>query len=159
MVEKKCNIYCRVPRKRSRAASAQNTPWWVFWKDFLSKARLGRGIPRVWGQFMHNSLIDWWWGTRQEYWVGSYFWVGCHFLLHQIFPTQWSNPGILHCRHIISVTNGLKSTEKVPKSDKIIGFSWDCSAYFFMWKFSESWWNTTYLESCAMLHAFGRSER
>ena len=24
--------------------------------------------------------------------------VGCHFLLQRIFPTQESNPGILHCR-------------------------------------------------------------
>ena len=26
--------------------------------------------------------------------------VGCHFLLRGIFPTQGSNPGLLHCRHI-----------------------------------------------------------
>ena len=26
--------------------------------------------------------------------------VGCHFLLQGIFPTQGSNPGILHCRQI-----------------------------------------------------------
>ena len=26
--------------------------------------------------------------------------VGSHFLLHGIFPTQGSNPGFLHCRHI-----------------------------------------------------------
>ena len=25
--------------------------------------------------------------------------VGCHFLLQGIFPTQGSNPGLLHCRH------------------------------------------------------------
>ena len=23
--------------------------------------------------------------------------VGCHFILQGIFPTQWSNPGLLHC--------------------------------------------------------------
>ena len=27
--------------------------------------------------------------------------VGCHFLLHGIFLTQGSNPGLLHCRHIL----------------------------------------------------------
>ena len=27
--------------------------------------------------------------------------VGCHFLLHGIFPTQGSNPGVLHCRQIL----------------------------------------------------------
>ena len=27
--------------------------------------------------------------------------VGCHFLLHGIFPTQGSNPGLLHCRRIL----------------------------------------------------------
>ena len=27
--------------------------------------------------------------------------VGCHFLLQGIFPTQGSNPGLLHCRWIL----------------------------------------------------------
>ena len=27
--------------------------------------------------------------------------VGCHFLLQGIFPTQGSNPGLLHCRQTI----------------------------------------------------------
>ena len=27
--------------------------------------------------------------------------VGCHVLLHGIFPTQESNPGLLHCRQIL----------------------------------------------------------
>ena len=27
--------------------------------------------------------------------------VGCHSLLQGIFPTQGSNPGLLHCRHIL----------------------------------------------------------
>ena len=27
--------------------------------------------------------------------------VGCHFLLQGIFPTQGSNPGILHCRQLL----------------------------------------------------------
>ena len=27
--------------------------------------------------------------------------MGCHFLLQGIFPTQGSNPGLLHCRQIL----------------------------------------------------------
>ena len=27
--------------------------------------------------------------------------VGCHFLLQGIFPTQRSNPGLLHCRQTV----------------------------------------------------------
>ena len=27
--------------------------------------------------------------------------VGCHFLIQWIFPTQGSNPGLLHCRRIL----------------------------------------------------------
>ena len=27
--------------------------------------------------------------------------MGCHFLLQRIFPTQGSNPGLLHCRRIL----------------------------------------------------------
>ena len=27
--------------------------------------------------------------------------VGCHFLLQRIFPTQGSNPGLLHCRQML----------------------------------------------------------
>ena len=27
--------------------------------------------------------------------------VGCHFLLQGIFPTQGSNPGLLHCKQIL----------------------------------------------------------
>ena len=27
--------------------------------------------------------------------------MGCHFLLQGIFPAQGSNPGLLHCRHIL----------------------------------------------------------
>ena len=27
--------------------------------------------------------------------------VGCHFLLHRIFPTQGSHPSLLHCRQIL----------------------------------------------------------
>ena len=33
-------------------------------------------------------------------WVAKNTGVGCHFLLQEIFPTQGSNPGLLHCRQI-----------------------------------------------------------
>ena len=33
--------------------------------------------------------------SRQEYWIGLYF------LLQGIFPTQGSNPGLLHCRQML----------------------------------------------------------
>ena len=29
--------------------------------------------------------------------------VDCHFLLQGIFPTQESNPGLLHCRQILAI--------------------------------------------------------
>ena len=32
---------------------------------------------------------------------GKNTWVGCHFLLQRIFPTQGSNPGLPHCRWIL----------------------------------------------------------
>ena len=32
--------------------------------------------------------------------------VGCHFLLQEIFPTQESNPGLLHCRQIPTELQG-----------------------------------------------------
>ena len=32
---------------------------------------------------------------------GRHTWVGCHFLLQGIFPTQESDPGLLHCRQTL----------------------------------------------------------
>jgi len=31
----------------------------------------------------------------------QYYWSDCHFLLQQIFPTQGSNSGFLHCRQTL----------------------------------------------------------
>ena len=44
--------------------------------------------------------------------------VGCHFILQRIFPTQGSNPGLLHCRQALyrlshQGRNSLKCTELV----------------------------------------------
>ena len=44
------------------------------------------------------------WPTRLlSPWVspGKNTGVGCHFLLQRIFPTQGSNPGLLHCKQIV----------------------------------------------------------
>ena len=38
--------------------------------------------------------------------------VGCHFLLQGIFPTQGSNPGLLHCRQILYPLSYKGSHEK-----------------------------------------------
>ena len=35
--------------------------------------------------------------------------VGCHFLLQEIFPTQESNLGLLHCRQIKMKANGIQN--------------------------------------------------
>ena len=38
--------------------------------------------------------------------------VGCHVLLQRIFPTQGSNPGLLHCRRILYHRSHQRSPEK-----------------------------------------------
>ena len=35
--------------------------------------------------------------------------VGCHFLLQGIFPTQGSNPGLLHCRQTLNMLKKKKN--------------------------------------------------
>ena len=43
--------------------------------------------------------------------------VGCHAPFLRIFPTQWSNPGLLHCRQIFLLTELWgKPTEQAGKS-------------------------------------------
>ena len=42
----------------------------------------------------HQAPLSMWF-SRQEYWVG------CHFLLQGIFPTQELNPILLHCKQIL----------------------------------------------------------
>ena len=39
--------------------------------------------------------------------------VGCHFLLQGIFPTQRSNPGLLHCRHILYHLSQLSKLQEI----------------------------------------------
>ena len=38
--------------------------------------------------------------------------VGCHFLLQGIFPTQGSNPGLLHCRQTLYHLSHQGSSQK-----------------------------------------------
>ena len=40
-------------------------------------------------------------GSSVHYCPGKDTGVGCHFLLQEIFPTQGSNSGFLHCRQIL----------------------------------------------------------
>ena len=39
--------------------------------------------------------------------------VGCHALLQGIFPTQRSNPGLLHCRRILHCLSHLRQGESI----------------------------------------------
>ena len=45
--------------------------------------------------------------------------VGCHFLLHGIFPTQESNPGLQHCRQILYRLS--QSTETLVAGQNVTG--------------------------------------
>ena len=51
--------------------------------------------------------------------------VGCHFLLQGIFPTQGSNPGLLHFRQILYQL----ATRKAQKR-KALGFNWSTSLLY-----------------------------
>ena len=55
--------------------------------------------------------------------------VGCHFLLQRIFPTQGSNPGLLHCRQMLYPLSHQGSQTILPV---LHNFSTDCD--FFMCK-------------------------
>ena len=56
--------------------------------------------------------------------------VGCHFLLQGIFPTQGSNPGLLHCRQTLYPL-GHQGSLKYLKQTKIYTESYEdpCSQY------------------------------
>ena len=51
--------------------------------------------------------------------------VGCHALLHRIFPTQESNPHLLHCRQIPYCLSHQRSPERRAKP-----WSWTSSSLF-----------------------------
>jgi len=53
--------------------------------------------------------------------------MGCHFLLQGIFPTQESNPGLLHCRqtpyHLSHQGSGLRVLEGMVNEDYSISMA------------------------------------
>ena len=44
--------------------------------------------------------------------------VGCHSLVQGIFPTQGSNPGLLHCRQILYHLSHQRSPEALEGEEK-----------------------------------------
>ena len=69
--------------------------------------------------------------------------VGCHSLLQGIFPTQGSNPGLLHCRRMLyhlshqgspspSVTHNFDDVMTDMQTEETLLLSWIC----FLWLFS-----------------------
>ena len=95
--EKKSATFIAECQARSPGQLVLKTlPDGFFWKDFFTKARLGRGSPRVWGQFMHNSLTGWWWGNRGYHYQslsdsrsGSYVLVVINSLISSIWWWFW----------------------------------------------------------------------
>ena len=77
----------------------------------------------------HQAPLSMWF-PRQEYWVG------CHFLLQGIFPTQGSNLGLLHCRvdffyHWATVKGDIKiSDASLFNSVTVISNSEPCKPHF-----------------------------
>ena len=57
--------------------------------------------------------------SRQEYWVH------CHFLLQGIFPSQRSNPGLLHCKQILYCLSHQGSPEIDPEMANTISIPVD----------------------------------
>ena len=49
--------------------------------------------------------------------------VGCHFLLQGIFPTQGSNPGLLHCRQTLHRLSHQGSSCPIPGTNYFLGQS------------------------------------
>ena len=47
--------------------------------------------------------------------------VGCHFLLQGIFPTQGSNPGLLHCGQMLYHLSHQGSLYKIKRETKELG--------------------------------------
>ena len=74
-----------------------------------SGLKLGWQIPYHCGKYKWVSLINEW-KLLSRVWLFATLWmdspgqnteVGSHSLLQAIFPTQGSNPGLLHCRQIL----------------------------------------------------------
>ena len=92
--------------------------------------------------------------------------VGCHFLLQGIFPTQGSNPGLLHCRRFtvwatptINLCQQLQLVSCVcgvaGGSERVMGLStglWRIGLVNFEYKHLPSWKKKTVLQN--LLHVF-----
>ena len=77
-------------------------------KSYLESESISRSIVSyssvtLWTVALHTPLSMGFSGKNTE--------VGCHFLLQGIFPTQESNPGLLHCKQILYC---LSQQEKLP---------------------------------------------
>ena len=64
--------------------------------------------------------------------LGKNTWVGCQFLLQGIFPTQESNPGILHCRQILYQLSYEGSRKNYLEQ-------WKCYLLSCIWVFATPW--------------------
>ena len=111
------------------------------WVQFLTKAfKMSRWLYQV-GSCIYWSV----WGGGSVFvtpwtvactkllhpwdFLGKSTGVGCRFLLQGIFPTQGSNPGLPHCRHLQTVRKtGLpisSSKSHIPNLKVLKSFNWD----------------------------------
>ena len=80
--------------------------------------------------------------------------VGCYFLLQGIFPTQGSNPGLLHCRHMLYPLSHQGSLS----SQRVLGLTvpcWDRLHLWFtlrMWERQKGRWDREFQGGRALDH-------
>ena len=67
--------------------------------------------------------------------------MGCYSLLQGLFPTQGSNPGLLHCRCI-----------SLPSKPPIVFCKCDGATHFFFFTLQASLWDFGYLAACGGIH-------
>ena len=78
--------------------------------------------------------------------------VGCYFLLQGIFPTQGSNPGLLHCRQMLyrlshqGSHHGLYSSRNFPAQNTGV-----CSLFFSRGPSQPSQWSNLGLQHCRQM--------
>ena len=59
--------------------------------------------------------------------------VGCYFLFQGIFPTQWSNPCLLHCRLLLNIPQCIgQATNNSLKCQECHSWQSSCSSYPFV---------------------------
>ena len=74
--------------------------WWICLIMYSSKP-MERTMPKVLIESI--SCVQHFCDPMDFPWdfPGKNTWVGCHFLLQRTFPTQGSNPSLLHCKWIL----------------------------------------------------------